>query len=96
MSGRMSVGRFEKEFEKLFGVRCEVKKGGRYAADDASLASLRPKDFKGQKTVVFGVRGNMKVKSVKKKFNECFGLNLQLFIGSRIAPDDDTLASLRK
>ena len=96
VSGRMSVGRFEKEFEKLFGVRCEVKKGGRYAADDASLASLRPKDFKGQKTVVFGVRGNMKVKSVKKKFNECFGLNLQLFIGSRIAPDDSTLASLRK
>jgi hypothetical protein len=96
VSGRMSVGRFEKEFEKLFGVRCEVKKGGRYAADDASLASLRPKDFKGQKTVVFGVRGNMKVMSVKKKFNECFGLNLQLFIGSRIAPDDSTLASLRK
>jgi hypothetical protein len=87
LSGRMSVGRFEKEFEKLFGVRCEVKKGGRYAADDASLASLRPKDFKGQKTVVFGVRGNMKVKSVEKKFNECFGLNLQLLIRSNPAAD---------
>ena len=96
VSGRMSVGRFEKEFEKLFGVRCEVKKGGRYAPDDSSLASLRPKDFKGPKTVDFSVRGNMKVNSVKKKFNECFGLNLQLFIGSRIAPDDATLASLKK
>ena len=25
VSGRMSVGRFEEEFEKTFGVRCNVK-----------------------------------------------------------------------
>ena len=96
VSGRMSVGRFEKEFDGAFGITVQVKKGGRYAPDGASLASLRPDNFKGPKKIDLSVRGNMKVSRLKQVFNESFGLNLQVYDGNRVASDGETLASIRK
>jgi hypothetical protein len=43
VSGKMSVDKFEKEF----GVYSDVIADGKLAPQSASLASLRPKDFKG-------------------------------------------------
>ena len=96
VSGRMSVGRFEEEFNVNFNVNVQVKKGGRYAPDDATLASLRPDNFKGPKKVDFSVRGNMNVGRVKRMFNDFFRLNLQLYDGNKVASDGQTLASIRK
>ena len=95
VSGRMFVGRFEKEFENEFGVKCQVKKGKYFADNKTSLASLRPKYFSGPKTVQLKIRGNMLISNVKEKFEESFGLQLELYHGRWIAPDDVTLAALR-
>ena len=94
-SGRMSVGRFEEKFEAEFGVRIEIKIGRRLADDNATLASLRPKDFTGDKTAEFKVAGNMLVGNVKKNITEVFGVTANLYHGGRIAPDDITLSALR-
>jgi hypothetical protein len=95
-SGKMSVGRFEKEFENAFSVRIEIKVGKRLADNSASLASLRPKDFKGDKSANFKVAGNMLVGNVKKNILKTYGLTADLYHGGRIAPDDITLSDLRK
>ncbi|ODS30443.1 MAG: hypothetical protein SCARUB_04451, partial [Candidatus Scalindua rubra] len=95
-SGRMSVGRFEKEFEDEFGVKCQIKDGRKLADDNATLASLRPDDFKGSKTVDFTIRGNMLIKNIKEKFNETFGSNIQFYNKNRVAPDEITLGALRE
>jgi hypothetical protein len=95
VSGKMSVDKFEKEFEKEFGVYSDVIINGKLAPQSASLASLRPKDFKGPKTVDFSLKANMLVGNVKKKFKEAFGFDIQIY--ELANPDDKrTLASLRK
>ena len=94
VSGRMSVGRFEKEFEDEFGVKCQIKTGRRLADDSATIASLRPDDFVGTKTVDFSIRGNMRIKNVKDKFVETFGSNIQFYHKNRVAPDDITIGAL--
>ena len=94
-SGKMSVGRFEKEFEQEFGVRIEVKVGKRLADNSATLASLRPKDFKGAKSADFKVAGNMLVGNVKKNIHNTFGVTVDLYYGRRIASDEITLSALR-
>jgi hypothetical protein len=94
-SGKMSVGRFEKEFESVFNVRIEIKVGNYLADNSASLASLRPKDFKGAKSANFKVAGNMLVGNVKKNILKTYGLTADLYHGGRIAPDDITLSDLR-
>lgn len=95
-SGKMSVERFEQEFEKEFGVRIEIKIKGKLADDKARIASLRPADFEGSKASEFEVAGRMLVGNVKKKINELFGVDAELYLGRRIAPDDATLAALRR
>jgi len=95
-SGKMSVGRFEKEFEQEFGVRIEVKIGKRLADNSATLASLRPKDFKGAKSAEFKVSGNMHVRNVKKNITNTFGVTADLYHGRKIAPDNITLSALRE
>jgi hypothetical protein len=94
-SGKMSVGRFEKEFESVFNVRIEIKIGKGLADNSASLASLRPKDFKGAKSANFKVAGNMLVSNVKKNILKTYGITADLYHGRRIAPDDITLSDLR-
>lgn len=96
VSGRMSVGRFEKEFEEEFGVKCQIKKGRKLADDAATLASLRSDDFKGSKTVDFTIRGNMLIKNIKKKFTETFGSNIQFYYKNRVAPEDITIGALQR
>ena len=71
VSGRMSVERFNGEFQKAFGVRCNVKISKWVNADGkATLASIRPKDFKGPSKVDLSIVGNMTVGTLKKRFEE--------------------------
>jgi hypothetical protein len=94
-SGKMSVGRFEKEFEKVYNVRIEIKVGKSLADNNATIASLRSKDFKGAKSADFKVAGNMLVGNVKKNILKTFGITADLYHGGRIAPDDISLSDLR-
>jgi hypothetical protein len=97
VSGRMSVERFNDEFQKAFGVRCNVKISKWVNADDkATLASIRPKDFKGPSKVDLSIVGNMTVGTLKKRFEENFGVMIELYIGRKIAPDDVTIGAIRE
>ena len=92
-SGRMSVKKFEGEFFSTFSVFSDIMKDGKPAPNDATLASLRPEGFVGAKGGKFKPNGNMKVKNVKRNFNETFGLDIRLY--QIIEADQDaTLASL--
>jgi hypothetical protein len=42
------------------------------------------------------VSGRMKVKTLKKEFQEAFGASLRVYNGKRLADDEVTLASIRK
>jgi hypothetical protein len=97
VSGRMSVERFNDEFQKTFGVRCNVKISKWVNADGkATLASIRPKDFKGPSKVDLSIVGNMTVGTLKKRFEENFGVMIELYIGRKIAPDDVTIGAIRE
>lgn len=79
-SGRMSVDRFEQEFYDAFGVRCDIlTENGELADQSASLASLRPTDFKGPRSVEFSLKANMLVGNVCSKFEESFGIPLRIY-----------------
>ncbi len=96
VSGRMSVGRFEEEFQKTFGVRCNIKLSKWKNADNSStLSSIRPKDFEGPKKVNLPIVGNMTVGTLKKRFEENFGVMIELYIGRMIAPDNVTIGAIR-
>ena len=97
VSGRMSVERFNGEFQKAFGVRCNVKISKWVNADGkATLASIRPNDFKGPSKVDLSIVGNMTVGTLKKRFEENFGVMIELYIGRKIAPDDVTIGAIRE
>ena len=93
VTGKMTVVRFEKEFKDSFGVFCDVLFDGELASNGATLASLRPKNFKGAKVGSFDVRGNMLVKNVKKNFKKEFGLDLEIY-KTLIADDEDIFGNL--
>tara|TARA_Y100000591_G_scaffold288540_1_gene272836 strand:+ start:445 stop:2175 length:1731 start_codon:yes stop_codon:yes gene_type:complete len=96
-SGRMSVGRFEEEFEKAFGVRCNVKLSKwRNADNKATLASIRPKDFNAPKKVNLPIVGNMTVRTLKERFEANFGVMIELYVGRKIAPDNVTIGAIRE
>jgi hypothetical protein len=95
-SGRMSVEKFEKLFRAEFDVYCDIiNEKGKIAKQKASLANLRPKDFKAPGKVDFSLSANMLAVNVQKKFRENFGLELQIYKLTKPA-DKDTLSSLRK
>ena len=97
VSGRMSVGRFEEEFEKTFGVRCNVKLSKwRNADNKATLASIRPKDFNAPKKVNLPIVGNMTVRTLKERFEANFGVMIELYVGRKIAPDNVTIGAIRE
>jgi len=97
VSGRMSVGRFEDEFEKTFGVRCNVKLSKwRNADNKATLASVRPKDFDAPKKVNLPIVGNMTVRTLKERFEANFGVMIELYVGRKIAPDNVTIGAIRE
>lgn len=97
VSGRMSVGRFEDEFEKTFGVRCNVKLSKwRNANNKATLASIRPKDFDAPKKVNLPIVGNMTVRTLKERFEASFGVMIELYVGRKIAPDNVTISAIRE
>ena len=96
VSGRMTVDTFENLFLQSFGVYCDIlTEDNKLAKQKDTLAVLRPKDFKGPKKIDFSLTANMLVENVIKKFEENFGIGLQIYQVSK-ANNKSTLAALRR
>jgi len=96
VSGRMSVYKFEKLFLDTFGVYCDIlTKNNKLAKDDGTLASLKPDDFKSSGKVDFSLNSSMLVGNVIKKFEDNFGVSIQLYDLTK-ANNKKTLASIRR
>ena len=48
------------------------------------------------KSVEFEIKGNMKVKTLKRKFKDSFGSTLRIYHGVKFADENYTLAKVRK
>lgn len=85
IDGRMKVRRLKEEFKKNFGASLRVYQNvsckGRFADDDATLASIRAEGAKGGE---LSVGGTKRVGNFEKEFAEAWG------IGVQVANADDT------
>jgi len=94
ISGRMSVGRFEEDFKKSFGVHIEVKVSKRRAHNSTTIASLRKADYHTMPKSLT-LSGSMLIRNVRKKIFTNYGITIDLYDGGRIASDNITLSDLR-
>ena len=85
VNGRTTVRKLKEEFKKNFGstlrVYMNVSCKGRFADDDATLASIRAEGARGGELIVGGAK---RVGNFEKEFAEAWG------IGVRVANADDT------
>jgi hypothetical protein len=99
VSGKMKVKSLKNDFKKAFGASLRVYQNvsckGRYANDDATLASIRAEGAKGGE---LAVKGNMQVGNFEKKFAEMWGIGVQVANANdtALAKDDVTLAQAGK
>ena len=75
-SGRMSIGRLQKQFKNEFGGTLRVYHGNKFADPDDTIASIR----KGgtSKSGEFDVSGNMHVGRFEREMKEQFGIKVQV------------------
>jgi hypothetical protein len=90
---RKKVSNFQADFKEAFGVNVRVYKGAQFAPDVA-LKELIPDGFRGGD---LEVAGNTQVKTIEDKFQELFGIKIQVeTLDGKLANNDATLASLKK
>jgi hypothetical protein len=75
INGRMMVKNFKKQFKEVFGGSLRVYKGQSFAADEATLASIRAE---GCKDGEFTLRANTLVGNFEEKMQEMFGIKVQV------------------
>ncbi len=99
VSGKMKVKSLKNDFKKAFGATLRVYQSvsgkGRFADDDATLASIRAEGAKGGE---LAVKGNMLVGNFEKKFAEMWGIGVQVANANdtALAKDDVTLTQAGK
>lgn len=99
IDGRMKVKTLKAEFKAAFGSTLRVYQAtsckGRFADDDATLASIRGEGAKGGD---FAVKGNKQVGNFEKEFAEIFGIGVQVANAddSALAANDATLCGAAK
>lgn len=97
--GRKKVKKLKEEFKECFGATLRVYQSpsckGRYADDDATLASLRAEGKKGGEVKV---GGNTKVGNFEEKIIELYGIGVQVATSddSKLVSNDITLAAAGK
>lgn len=89
INGRMTIASFKKQFKEHFGATLRVYHRNAFAADNATIASIRKggKDKAGELTVM----ANMRVKSFEQKIAEMFGIRVQV-----ATPNDKKLVDAQK
>ncbi|MCK5537685.1 MAG: hypothetical protein KAI79_12725, partial [Bacteroidales bacterium] len=75
INGRMKVKTLKSDFIDEFGLTLRVYDGRSFAADEATLASIRKGDRKGGE---FAPRKNTKVGNLEEKIKEMFGIKTQV------------------
>ena len=75
ISGKMNVATLQKSFLKEFGLTLRIYDGREFADSSKSLAQVRKKKGTGQELTV---AKNMKVETLENKFEEEFGLKVQV------------------
>jgi len=83
VSGRMIVKTLQKQFKEAYGSTLRVYNGAKHADDSATLASIRKEGAKGGDLTI---NGNMQVGNFEKKFEEVFGIKVQV-----ASPNDSKL-----
>ncbi len=90
VSGRMKVSTLRDQFKEAFGATLRVYKGVKFADDDATLASIRSED--APKSGDMTIRGNMLVGNFETKFEETFGIKVQVANADNSALSDNEIS----
>ena len=79
LKGNMKVKTLKADFKKAFGSTLRVYQSesckGRFADDEATLASIRAEGKKGGE---LAIKGNMQVGNFEKKVAEMYGIGVQV------------------
>jgi len=75
INGRMKVKTLKSQFKDEFSLTLRVYDGRSFADDDSTLAAIRKGDSKGGE---FTPRKNTKVGNLEDKFQEMFGIKVQI------------------
>lgn len=99
LKGNMKVKTLKAEFKKAFGSTLRVYMSesckGRYADEEATLASIRAEGKKGGE---LAIKGNMQVGNFEKKIAEMYGIGVQVANAddSKLADNSVTLVAAGK
>lgn len=99
LKGNMKVKTLKADFKKAFGSTLRVYMSesckGRYADEEATLASIRAEGKKGGE---LAIKGNMQVGNFEKKIAEMYGIGVQVANAddSKLADDSVTLVAAGK
>jgi hypothetical protein len=89
--GRMTIASLKRQFKEQFHANLRVYDGNKFAADTATIASIR-KDG-AEKAGEVKLMSNMRVGNFEKKFLDTFGIRVQVATpdNSRLVDDSKTL-----
>ena len=92
VDGRMKVGSLRKQFKDAFGatLRVYIGRSNRPANDEDSLASIRAEG--APKTGDLAIRGNMLVGNFEERFEETFGIKIQVANADNTKLSDNSLS----
>lgn len=95
ISEDMIVSDLKQAFHKSFGVSLRIYNGAKFAADNATLASLRKSEGKAKKLTI---RANMLAGDVEEAFMVNYNLKVQVAdaANQHLAPDDRTLGEIAR
>ncbi|MBQ0136884.1 MAG: hypothetical protein KBS40_02615 [Bacteroidales bacterium] len=92
LKGNMKVKTLKADFKEAFGSTLRVYMSesckGRYADDEATLASIRAEGKKGGE---LAIKGNMQVGNFEKKIAEMYGIGVQVANADDSALADNAL-----
>ena len=93
ITGRMSAKTVKRNFKETFGGTLRILKNGKPVDDGATMASLKAEGCKGGE---LELKGNTKVAGMKKKVDDLYGIDVQVYDvdDNKTVDDSLTLASV--
>jgi hypothetical protein len=74
--GKTKVGTFKNQFKEEYGVGIRIYNGQRFAAENATLASIRSEEQSSEGAIK--INGNMLVGNLEQKFLDVLGIKVQI------------------
>lgn len=95
--GNLQVASLKQMFKERFGVNIRVYHGVKFAAEDATLASIRVESENAERQKEFSVHGNSKVGTVEQDFLKNVGVKIQIENAEGgLADNSASVGSLRR